>query len=129
MLKVAFIGAGGRGRSAHYPSVNRLKDVSIEAVAELDESLMRTVVEEYNIPRSFKDYREMLATVDLDIVYCIMNERFVTPIAIDCMNAGKHIAIEKPPRPERPLRPNSCWTPLLPTTSTAWLRTSAVTRP
>ena len=97
MLKVAFIGAGGRGRSAHYPSVNRLKDVSIEAVAELDESLMRTVVEEYNIPRSFKDYREMLATVDLDIVYCIMNERFVTPIAIDCMNAGKHIAIEKPP--------------------------------
>ena len=97
MLKVAFIGAGGRGRSAHYPSVNRLKDVSIEAVAELDESLMRTVVEEYNIPRSFKDYREMLETVDPDIVYCIMNERFVTPIAIDCMNAGKHIAIEKPP--------------------------------
>lgn len=97
MLKAAFIGAGGRGRGAHYPSVNRLEGVSIEAVAELDESLMQTVVEKYNIPRSFTDYREMLETVDLDIVYCIMHERWVTPIAIDCMDAGKHIVIEKPP--------------------------------
>jgi len=97
MLKVAFIGAGGRGQGAHYPSVNRLKDVSIEAVAELDESRMKTVVEKYNIPRSFKDYKEMLETVELDAVYTIMNERWVTPIAIDCMNAGKHIVIEKPP--------------------------------
>ena len=97
MLKVAFIGAGGRGQGAHYPSVNRLEGVSIEAVAELDESRMNTVVEKYNIPRSFKDYKEMLATVELDAVYTIMHERWVTPIAIDCMNAGKHIVIEKPP--------------------------------
>jgi len=97
MLKAGFIGAGGRGQGAHYPSVSRLKDVSIEAVAELDESRMKTVVDKYKIPRAFKDYREMLETVDLDIVYCIMHERWVTPIAIDCMNARKHIAIEKPP--------------------------------
>jgi predicted dehydrogenase len=97
MLRVGFIGAGGRGQGAHYPSVSRLKDVSIEAIAELDESRMQTVVQKYNIPRSFKDYREMLETVELDIVYCIMHERWVTPVAIDCMNAGKHIAIEKPP--------------------------------
>ena len=64
MLKVGFIGAGGRGRGAHYPSVNRLEDVSIEAVSELDESRMQTVVEKYNIPRSFTDYREMLETVE-----------------------------------------------------------------
>lgn len=96
MLKVGFIGAGGRGRSAHYPNVNRLDDVSIEAVSELDESRMQTVVEQYNIPRSFKDYREMLESVELDAVYAIMKEQFITPIAIDCMNAGKHIAIEKP---------------------------------
>lgn len=96
MLKVGFIGAGPRGQHAHYPSVARLKDVSIEAVSELDETRMQTVVQKYKIPRAFKDYKEMLETVDLDIVYCIMHERWVTPIAIDCMNAGKHIAIEKP---------------------------------
>lgn len=97
MLKVAFIGAGGRGQGAHYPCVNRLKDVSIEAVAELNEERMRTVVEKYKIPRSYKDYHEMLDTVELDAVYVIMHERWVTPVAIDCMKAGKHIVIEKPP--------------------------------
>lgn len=97
MLKVGFIGAGGRGRGAHYPSVSRLEDVSIEAVSELDESRMQTVVEQYKIPRSFTDYKEMLESVELDAVYTIMHERWVTPIAIDCMNAGKHIVIEKPP--------------------------------
>ena len=97
MLKVAFIGAGGRGQGAHYPSVHRLEDVSVEAVAELDEARMQSVVEKYNIPRSFKDYKEMLEEADPDIVYCIMHERWVTPIAIHCMNAGKHIVIEKPP--------------------------------
>ena len=96
MLRTVFIGAGGRGRSAHYPSVSRLEDVSIEAVAELDESRMKTVVEQYNIPRSFTDYKEMLEAVDPDLVYCIMSENWITPIAIDCMNAGKHIVIEKP---------------------------------
>lgn len=97
MLRAGFIGAGGRGQGAHYPSVNRLEDVQIEAVAEIDEARMQTVVEKYHIPRSFTDYREMLEAADPDVVYCIMHERWVTPIAIDCMNAGKHIVIEKPP--------------------------------
>ena len=98
MLKAAFIGAGPRGRGAHYPSVTRLEGISIEAVAELDEERMQTVVEKFNIPRSFNDYKEMLETVDPDIVYCIMHERWgVPPIVTDCMNAGKHVFIEKPP--------------------------------
>ena len=97
MLKVGFIGAGRRGQSIHYPCVSRLDDVSLEAVAELDGSRMETVVDKYDIPRHFSDYREMLESVELDIVYIVMGETFVTPIALDCMNAGKQVFIEKPP--------------------------------
>src|SRR5437588_5371782 len=97
MLKVAFIGAGSRARSAHYPSVSRLPDVSIEAVAELDAALMTRVAEQYRIPRQFSDYRKMLAEVELDAVYVIMGPGPVAPIVIDCLNAGKHVFMEKPP--------------------------------
>ena len=97
MLKVGFIGAGIRAQAAHYPCVGRLDGVSIEAVAELDEWRMRTVVEQYHIPRSFTDYRKMLDSVELDIVYVIMRDTMVTPPALDCLNAGKHLFIEKPP--------------------------------
>lgn len=101
MLKVGFIGAGGRARGAHYPNVNRLEDVSISAVAEMDESRLRDVVKKYNIPNSFHcksstDHRKMLDSVELDAVYVIMGPGVMTKPAIDCMNAGKHVFIEKP---------------------------------
>ena len=55
MLKAAFVGAGGRAQSAHYPIVSRLEDAGIEAVAELDGSRMEMVIDGYNISRSFAD--------------------------------------------------------------------------
>jgi predicted dehydrogenase len=101
MLKAGFIGAGGRARGAHYPCVNRLEGVSIEAVAEMDETRMREVAEKYSIPNTFlcksdDDYRRMLDSVDLDVVYVIAGPSFMAKPAIGCMNAGKHVAIEKP---------------------------------
>ncbi len=96
MLRTAFIGAGGRARSAHYPTVTTLADVHVEAVCELDAALMAQVVEQYAIPRTFDDYGRMLDEIDLDLVYVIMGEELMAPIAIDCMNAGTHVFIEKP---------------------------------
>ena len=98
MLRAGFIGAGGRGQSAHYPNVRRLKDeVEMVAVCELDENRLRQVAEKYGFRHTFTDHRRMLDTVDLDIVYCVMHERWILKPALDCLNAGKHIFIEKPP--------------------------------
>ena len=98
MLKAGFIGAGGRSQGAHYPSVNRLKDnVEMVAVCELDETRLNQVTEKYGFSHSFTDHREMLDNVDLDIDYCVMREEWILQPALDCLNAGKHIFIEKPP--------------------------------
>jgi predicted dehydrogenase len=97
MLRTGFIGAGRRATSAHYPALSRIDDIAIEAVAELDEGRMLSVSDKYMIPRSFIDYREMLDEVEVDAVYVVMSDTLVTPIALDCMRAGKHIFIEKPP--------------------------------
>lgn len=94
-LKVGFIGAGGRARGAHYPNVSRLDDVKIEAVSELDEARMKSVVEKYNIPQTFSDYRKMLE-LNLDAVYVIMGDTVMTKPALDCLKAGRHVFIEKP---------------------------------
>jgi UDP-N-acetylglucosamine 3-dehydrogenase len=98
MLKAGFIGAGGRGQSAHYPNVHRLKDeVEMVAVCELDENRLNQVAKKYNFRQTFTDHRKMLDSVDLDIIYCVMHERWVLKPALDCLYAGKHIFIEKPP--------------------------------
>jgi predicted dehydrogenase len=97
MLKACFIGAGGRARHAHYPSVVRLDAVEVVGICELDAERLESVQAEYNFPRTFTDHREMLDAVDPDIVYCIMNQKWLQQPALDCLNAGKHLLIEKPP--------------------------------
>ena len=62
MLNVGFIGAGGRGQGAHYPSVHRLEGVNVQAVCELDEGKLKQVAEKYNIPRTFTDHRPSTAS-------------------------------------------------------------------
>jgi predicted dehydrogenase len=97
MLKAGFIGAGGRSQSAHYPSVDRLDDIEMVAVCELDEERLKQVVDQYRFEHVFTDHRKMLDSMDLDVIYCVMHERWVLEPALDCLNAGKHIFIEKPP--------------------------------
>ena len=97
MLKAGFIGAGGRSQGAHYPCVERLENVEMVAVCELDQERLGQVVERYNFPHVFTDHREMLDKVDLDVIYCIMHEKWIRQPALDCLNAGKDIFIEKPP--------------------------------
>lgn len=97
MLRAAFIGAGPRGRRAHYPNVDRLVNVEMTAVCELDEERLHHVAAEYDFQYRFADHQEMLEKVDPDLVYCVMHERWLLQPALDCLNAGKHIFIEKPP--------------------------------
>lgn len=96
-LKAAFIGAGPRSRSAHYPNVARLPDVAMASVCELDEERLDMVVDAYGFSEVFTHHQEMLERANPDIVYCVMNEQWALNPVLDCLNAGKHLFIEKPP--------------------------------
>ena len=97
MLRTAFIGAGPRSQNAHYPNVNRLADVEMVAACELDEERLHQVAAAYDFQYRYDDHRRMLEEVEPDLVYCVMHERWLLQPALDCLNAGKHIFIEKPP--------------------------------
>ena len=98
MLKAGFIGAGGRGQSAHYPTVYRLADqVEMAAVCEFDEERLDQIVEKYGFEKTYADHYVLLDEIDPDMVYCVMNEKWLLQPALDCINAGKHLFIEKPP--------------------------------
>jgi len=95
--QTAFIGAGSRALSSHYPIVTNLELANLKAVSELDGSRLETVVTQYSIPNSYVDHRRMLEEIELDAVYVVMGETFVKDVALECMEAGKHVFIEKPP--------------------------------
>ena len=98
MLKAVFIGAGGRATSAHYPALMRAGDeVDLRAVCDLDEARLEAVADRFNVDGRYTDYREMLAEVDCDVVYAVMQPWHVADIAVQALEAGKHLFLEKPP--------------------------------
>jgi virulence factor len=96
-VKVGMIGAGGRARYAHYPSLAEMCDVEMAAVCELKEDLLKTTAEKYGIKERFTDYKQMLKKVDLDAVYIIMNPSLLDPLVTYCLKQNKNIFVEKPP--------------------------------
>lgn len=101
-LRVAFIGAGRRAMGAHYPCVGRLQaagDIELVAIAELDEQRLQVAAEKYRVPAAgrYTDHRRMLREAKLDAVYAIMQPTTLLPVVLDCLAAGSHVLMEKPP--------------------------------
>jgi predicted dehydrogenase len=96
MLKVGIIGSGSIARNAHMPGYRAQKDAEVTAVCDVVSGRAAAFAEEFQIPRSYESYEEMLAKEPLDVVsVCTPNfAHHVTTIA--ALNAGLHVLCEKP---------------------------------
>jgi predicted dehydrogenase len=96
-VSVAVIGAGNEGRGALMANALRIPGVKIVAVADinptnLDEGLKMTK----GAARGYEDYRKMLEKEkDAQAVLIATPLNTHAPIAVDCLNAGKHVLCEK----------------------------------
>ncbi|MSR65700.1 MAG: Gfo/Idh/MocA family oxidoreductase [Verrucomicrobiae bacterium] len=96
-IKVAFIGAGNLANLFHYPSLAEMKDVELVAISDLVPKKLAETANKYGIAKQFADFREMLDKVKCDAVYAIMPPHHVFDVALEVLNRGKHLFIEKPP--------------------------------
>ncbi len=95
-LKIASVGCGGMGRSATESLISAGCD--LVAVCDIDPSAFGHWEKKYpGIPK-FTDYREMLKTMGdkFDAVQVGTPDHTHAYISIDCMNAGKHVYVQKP---------------------------------
>lgn len=91
-LRTAVIGVGHLGRE-HSRVYSALERSSLVAVCDIDEDAGRKVAERYQT-RFVSDYHELLGTVDaLSIATPTLNH---CQIALECMNAGVSVLVEKP---------------------------------
>lgn len=96
-INIGFIGAGSLANAMHYPSVAAFEDVTIAAICDLNAERLQTTADKYGVAGRYTDYHRMLDEADLDAVYVIMPPVFLKPIVLDCLAAGKHVFMEKPP--------------------------------
>lgn len=69
----------------------------IVAIADMNEAAASTAAKEWNVPTVYSDVETMLAESGADAVSIIVPNKFHASLAIQCLNAGKHVFCEKPP--------------------------------
>jgi len=96
-LNVAIVGCGAVADKRHIPSFARLKDkVTVRAVCDKNEELAKQVAVRHRIPKVFVSQTEMLKAERIDIVDVCTPPHIHAPIAIEALEAGCHVLMEKP---------------------------------
>ncbi len=98
-INLALIGCGGRGQSDAHSFAKYAEDhnnaCQIMAVCDVYEKRKRETAERYKA-KSFTDYREVLALPDIDAVIIATPDHWHARIALDAMDGGKDVYLEKP---------------------------------
>jgi len=94
-LKAGIIGAGGIAQYAHIPCYKKIEGVELAAIADVNEEKRKFVSEKFGIPKTFKNWEEMLEE-DIDMVSICTPSVFHAVQSIKAMEAGKHVLCEKP---------------------------------
>ena len=94
-LRYAFIGAGGIA-GAHINALKKMDEVEIVALADINDVSMARHAENHGISECYTDYKEMLAKVQPDAVSICTPNGLHARNAIDALNAGAHVLVEKP---------------------------------
>lgn len=68
----------------------------LAAVASRGAAKAEAYAREWSIPRAYGSYEAMLAADDIDIVYISLPNHLHAGWAVKCVEAGKHVLLEKP---------------------------------
>ncbi len=95
-LNVAVIGCG-KHAGTHFGMIANEPRVRLAAIAELDRERLDAAAAEHSPERAFLDYREMLDTCELDLVYVVTWPGHLLPIVLDCLDRNLNVSVEKSP--------------------------------
>jgi predicted dehydrogenase len=94
-LRCAVIGTGAIGLQ-HLASLMTCPRAAAVAISEINAQRARETSERFKIPRIYTDYRELLEQPDIDGVIVAVPNNLHATVAIDALNARKHVLLEKP---------------------------------
>ncbi|MFA6448420.1 MAG: Gfo/Idh/MocA family oxidoreductase [bacterium] len=92
-MRIGVIGVGKMGFN-HVKIFSQMKDVQVVGVADVNAQVARDVAQEFDT-RPYTNYLDLLAQ-DLDAVSIVVPTTLHKQVAMDALNAGCHILVEKP---------------------------------
>lgn len=94
--RIAVVGLGSVAQLVHIPNLLKIKNAELTAVAEINRNRLKTVAEKFGVKKTYTNYSDILQNNDADAVIIATPTHLHKQMAIDCLNAGKDILVEKP---------------------------------
>ena len=98
-IKLGVIGANptrGWGPRGHLPAIVASRDVELTAVCTTRKESAEESASKFGAKLAFHDYREMLASPDIEAVAVLLRVPAHYQVTMDALNAGKHVFTEWP---------------------------------
>jgi UDP-N-acetylglucosamine 3-dehydrogenase len=89
------IGLGWFGEH-HVDTLKELPLAEVAAVCTRRDKRLKEIQDRYEIPRAYRDYHELLADDDIDMVTVVTHVKDHLKPTIAALEAGKHVFLEKP---------------------------------
>jgi predicted dehydrogenase len=97
-LSTVRFGLVGAGAIAHHAAdaILRHADARLVAVQDLHLERLKTLQKKHSLEFAHEKVEELLANNSVDAVYIAVPNKFHIPLAIQALEAGKHVILEKP---------------------------------
>ena len=93
---LGFIGCGQLMTHQHIQNAHRSRICRIHTLCDIDVAKMEAVARRYPPVKTTADYRRMLADPEVELVVIAMNPEKHAALAIEALEAGKDVYVEKP---------------------------------
>lgn len=95
-LKIGVLGCGPISQAAHLEATRKARNTELFAICDLAEDLVEQIAVRFNPARTFTNYETMLADPELEAVVVAVADQFHVDAAVQALEAGKHVLVEKP---------------------------------
>ena len=95
-VRVGVIGAGRFAEECHVPGVQAHPHGEVVALCARNHERVQAMAARLGVPQVFTDYRELLASADIDAVIVATPDALHLPVTLAALEAGKHVLCEKP---------------------------------
>ncbi|MBP1995260.1 Gfo/Idh/MocA family protein [Paenibacillus eucommiae] len=94
-INLGVIGAGNIG-NVHLSAFKQVPDVHIAAITDVYLPIAAERAAQYQIEKVYPDAQKLLEDDEIDAVVIAVSNEWHAPIAVQALEAGKHVLLEKP---------------------------------
>ncbi|HJY25707.1 MAG TPA: Gfo/Idh/MocA family oxidoreductase [Actinomycetes bacterium] len=94
-VKIGIVGSQFEA-DIHCASIAMGSAGEVAAIASPTPGHAEELAERYDVPRTYRDYREMLKDPEIEMITITAPNKLHCQITVDAANEGKHVVVEKP---------------------------------